>query len=141
MQQRSAEIQLQANILAEQRKALDTTSSELGQYNAGSAFAPGTSDLERYQQKLNAQNQKIAAFNALNDAQKKRIDEFNAALKEHRAHVEQHNSAAAEINARVASLATAASEFDKRCTQAKSYDDDIKAAEAAIAKDDATQSR
>lgn len=141
MQQRSEAIQAQASKLREQRKDLDSSSAELDQNGAGSAFASDSRQLEMSQQRLAKQNQKIAAFNVLNDAQKKQIDEFNVALKAHSARVEQHNKAAEEMNARIAALKTVSDDFNQHCAQAKSYEDDIKAAEAELAKEATIQTK
>lgn len=141
MQRRSEEIQAQASKLAEQRKDLDSTNAELDQNGAGSSFVSDSRQIELTQQRLAKQNQKIAAFNALNDAQKKQIDEFNATLKIHRTRVDEHNKAAEEMNARIAALKIVSDDFNQRCAQSRAYEDDINTAEAALTKEAAIQAK
>jgi chromosome segregation ATPase len=139
LQARGDEIKAQGEKLAAQRKEIDTLGDDLKKSEPG--VAANEREVDRYQKKADIYTQKVTAFNPQNEAYKKQVDDFNAQVNTHHARVVKQNQAADDVNARLAALKNFAADFDSRCTQAQSYDDDVKAAEAAIARDDAAQKK
>lgn len=92
--------------------------------------------------KIAAYNQRVAEFTNAQDDHNAKIAAYNASVNAQKEQIAKHTAASSVFDSREAALKLRAADINTRCVAGQQvYEEDMKAAEEAIAKEDAAQKK
>jgi chromosome segregation ATPase len=141
IKKKSEEIQAQGKQLQAQRAELDDLKKQIDappqDEGTGLRLARAKDSRKEASDRIESFNKKITEFNEANTRYQQTLADQQKTVDAHNARVAEQNAQADLLRKKQDELAQFVAAFNQHCSKANSYEDDISAAEAAIAKDDA----
>ena len=142
IQKNGEDLQADGKKLAASRAEIEQLAKDIQESGSSGGQASHFGNSDSPAKKVDLYNKRVAEFTKAQDAYNAKIAAYNGAVNAQKERIAKHKAVGDAFDARELSLKNFADGVHQRCVEGQQvYEDDLKAAEAAVAKDDAAQKK